>query len=411
MRPDREQFAAKLDFEIKSVKWVFSLIWPRDAAAVQRQPAGVPQPIGPGADGSTACPGRPVCRYRHVDDIDVKLEGSRKLGVGLLTTPAIDEVFGERGPVTTHRAIGLALAGMLALAGCATTSAAPPPTPTPMPASTPTPTAAIADPLVEAMNGRARAADDPVALANQITAVERAVRDPNTPVDVVVASAQLQQVAYRRLGARPEWDAEVMALLPPELTEVVSLNVQSRRELRSINRTLGDTLPAWRIVAPEPADRLLGFYREAEAAFGVGWEYLAAINLVETVLGRIHGTSVAGAQGPMQFMPATWAAWGAGGDVNSTRDSIMAAGRYLAANGFTDAGGSDGALYQYNHHHGYVRGVAALARVMELDPQAFYGYYHWQVYYLTVAGDVLLPIGYEATERIPVADYLSANPP
>ena len=44
--------------------------------------------------------------------------------------------------------------------------------------------------------------------------------------------------------------------------------------------------------------------------FGIDWTYLASIHLVETRMGRIRGTSVAGAQGPMQFIPATWASYG-----------------------------------------------------------------------------------------------------
>jgi membrane-bound lytic murein transglycosylase B len=318
--------------------------------------------------------------------------------------------------------IGIALAGLL-LVGCGSAgdgsagldrpSTTDEPTVTaPVTTTTlpPTTTTTIAEPLAEAMGGRPRAADEPVALAAQLTAAERAVRDPATAADVLVAAAQLQQVAYRQLGTHPEWDAEVMARVPPELAEAVTLNVQSRREFRSMHRRLSDTVPAWRIVSPDPAEDLLALYQEAEATFGVGWEYLAAINLVETGMGRIRGTSVAGAQGPMQFMPATWAAYGAGGDINSTRDAIMAAGRYLAANGFANPGGIEGALFAYNRHPAYVRGVAAVARVMELDPRAFYGYYHWQVFYLTSLGDVLLPVGYEATEPIAAADYLATHP-
>ncbi len=45
-------------------------------------------------------------------------------------------------------------------------------------------------------------------------------------------------------------------------------------------------------------------------------------------MGRIRGLSVAGARGPMQFIPETWARWGRG-DIDSPRDSILAAGRYL----------------------------------------------------------------------------------
>ena len=69
---------------------------------------------------------------------------------------------------------------------------------------------------------------------------------------------------------------------------------------------------------------------------GVGWNYLAAINLIETRLGSVVGPSTAGAQGPMQFLPSTFAAYGDGGDIHSPRDSIIAAGRYLAANNFAN---------------------------------------------------------------------------
>jgi membrane-bound lytic murein transglycosylase B len=294
----------------------------------------------------------------------------------------------------------------------ATTTTGEPTETVPVPTTTlpPTTTTTLPAPLVEAMRGPARAAGDPAALAAQIVAAERAIRDPGSASDVVVAAAHLQQVAYRQLGIHPDWDAAVMARVPPELVEPVTLNVQSRREFRSMINRLRDTLPAWLIVAPPPSDELLGMYRAAEAATGVGWEYLAAINLVETGMGRIRGTSSAGAQGPMQFMPGTWTQYGGGGDINSPGDAILAAGRLLAANGFTTPGGVDGALFSYNRHPAYVRGVAALARVMELDPLAYEGYYHWQIYYVTTMGDVLLPVGYQSTEPIPVADYLAANP-
>jgi hypothetical protein len=110
----------------------------------------------------------------------------------------------------------------------------------------------------------------------------------------------------------------------------------------------------------------------------------------------------------MQFMPSTFAGFGGGGDIRSPRDSIMAAGRYLAANGF--AADSDHAIYRYNNADQYVRAVNDYAAVLAADPAAFAAYYRWDVYYYTTAGDVLLPIGYVATSPIRVDDYLAAHP-
>ncbi len=195
----------------------------------------------------------------------------------------------------------------------------------------------------------------------------------------------------------------MLAALPAELHGAAQGNAAARREFRGMHTKLSSNLPAWRIVEPTPADELLALYQEAEAAFGIPWRYLAAINLVETGTGRIRGTSSAGAQGPMQFMPATWAAYGAGGDINDPRDAIMGAARYLAANnGAVDI---DNALFRYNHSNRYVRGVKLYADLIAEHPRGFLGYYHWGVWYLTDQGDEYLPVGYEEAAPVPVADY------
>lgn len=248
---------------------------------------------------------------------------------------------------------------------------------------------------------------DPVQLADGLISDELALRDPSTPEPGLVAAARRQQVAYRAIGRHPEWDSTIRPRIPPALLQTYDLNVDARRQLAAMAPPRSDTLPPWRIIAPPPAEELLGLYREAEAATGVAWNYLAAINLIETRLGSIAGVSTAGAQGPMQFMPQTWAAYGKG-DVNAPRDAIMAAGRYLAANGF--ATNRDRAVYAYNHANEYVRAVNDYATVIGSDPAAFGGYYRWDVYYNTTAGDVLLPIGYAENTRIPVADYLATHP-
>jgi membrane-bound lytic murein transglycosylase B len=250
-------------------------------------------------------------------------------------------------------------------------------------------------------------ASDPAQLADDLVADEHALRDPSTAEEALVAAARREQAAYRAIGRHPEWDAITRPRIPPSLLDVYDRNVDARRQLSAIT-PVRNTLPAWRIEPPAPAYELMRYYHAAEAETGVGWNYLAAINLVETRFGSIVGASTAGAQGPMQFLPATFASYGQGGDINSPRDSIMAAGRYLAANGF--ANDRDHAIYRYNHANEYVRAVNQYAALLAADPAAFTGYYRWDVYCGTTAGDVLLPIGYAATSPIPAADYVASHP-
>ena len=252
-----------------------------------------------------------------------------------------------------------------------------------------------------------RLASDPAQLADDLVADERALRDPSTGEAALMAAAHREQVAYRAIGRHPEWDATTRPRIPPSLLGIYDGNVDARRQLTAMTSVRG-TLPAWRVEPPPPADELLSYYHQAESESGVGWNYLAAINLIETRLGSIDGDSTAGAQGPMQFLPATFAGYGQGGDIHSPHDSIMAAGRYLAANGF--ANDRDHAIYRYNHANEYVHAVDQYAALIAADPAAFATYYRWDVYCYTTSGDVLLPIGYAATSAIPVADYVATHP-
>ncbi|OBI41833.1 transglycosylase SLT domain-containing protein [Mycobacterium sp. E796] len=250
-------------------------------------------------------------------------------------------------------------------------------------------------------------ASDPAQVADDLVADEHALRDASTGEAGLVAAAHREQAAYRTIGRHPEWDATIRPRIPASLLDVYDRNVDARRQLTAMT-AVRDTLPAWSIEPPAPAEELLGYYHQAESESGVGWNYLAAINLVETRLGSIHGVSTAGAQGPMQFLPGTFANYGQGGDINSPHDSIMAAGRYLAANGF--AGDRDHAIYRYNHANEYVRAVDQYAALIGSDPATFATYYRWDVYCNTTAGDVLLPIGYAASSPIPAADYVASHP-
>jgi membrane-bound lytic murein transglycosylase B len=295
---------------------------------------------------------------------------------------------------------------MLTLAGCAE-----PKTPTAKTADASTTTQVAAKPPAKAVilpaGAQPRLASDPAQLADDLVADEQALRERSTAEDALATAARRQQAAYRAIGRHPDWDAITRPRIPPSLLDVYDRNVDARRQLTAIT-PLRTTLPAWRVEPPAPADELLSYYHQADSESGVSWNYLAAINLIETRFGSIQGASTAGAQGPMQFLPPTFAAYGQGGDIHSPRDSIMAAGRYLAANGFTND--RDHAIYRYNHASEYVRAVDQYAALIAADPAAFVGYYRWDVYCLTTAGDVLLPIGYAEASPIPVGDYVRDHP-
>jgi len=114
--------------------------------------------------------------------------------------------------------------------------------------------------------------------------------------------------------------------------------------------------------------RIKGYYLAAARRYQVPWTLLAGIGMEETNHGRNTATSTAGAQGLMQFMPETWARYGADGnhdgraDIDNDADSAMGAANYLTASGVTKgAAGVRRALFAYNHADWYVNDVLAYA--------------------------------------------------
>lgn len=161
-------------------------------------------------------------------------------------------------------------------------------------------------------------------------------------------------------------------------------NVIAGRALRSLV-TAVPPKTRFRLQAPESAGQLMRYYRKAQRRFGIDWEILAAINYVETKFGRVRSASSAGAQGPMQFIPATWDAYGMGGDVHDPHDAIMGAANYLRASGAP--GDYRGALFAYNHADAYVTAILRYARQMMRLSRNYFAYYNWQVFVITTAGE------------------------
>ena len=232
-------------------------------------------------------------------------------------------------------------------------------------------------------------------LADQIRTAEAAIGHPTTPPEELERQAHVQQVAYRTLANDQGRRDAVLRLLEGDLRFIAETNVSANMKLRSMIKQPRTSLPPWRIVPPAPAEELLGYYKQAEADYAVPWYYLASIHLVETRMGRIRGNSEANAQGPMQFLPSTWEQYGNGGDIQSNKDSIAAAARYLKRNGAP--GDMRNALFNYNRDTRYVDAVLAFGDRMKADERAYHGYHGWQVYYVTTVGDVWLPEGYVAS--------------
>jgi membrane-bound lytic murein transglycosylase B len=248
---------------------------------------------------------------------------------------------------------------------------------------------------------RAAALDSPAALAAVFTQAERGLRAVGDQNAATFGIAQQQ--AYETLVAHPEWRAATLAAIPADVAAAVNSNLDAGVSLNALTSTgpAATTLPAWTIQAPQPEAALLADYHAAEAASGVPWGYLAGIHLIESRLGRIMGPSSAGAQGPMQFEPSTWATYGHGTNIDDDHDAILAAGRLLAAHG---APGDMGrALLAYNNDSRYVRAVTDYATVVLAVPAAYDGYYQWQVEFQTGSGTFVLPVGYPTQPAVRIA--------
>ena len=252
---------------------------------------------------------------------------------------------------------------------------------------------------------------DPAATARLLVAVEADLRNPATPAEQLPRLGHQQQVIYRVLSRDPERAAAVQAQLPQQWRGVAHHHLEARRQFLAMHghHRRPTSLPAWRIIPPAPAEELLAHYRKAAAATGIDWEVLAAINLVESGMGRIDGVSVANAQGPMQFLPTTWAQAGVGaGNIRDPHDAIQAAARYLVRRG----GLQDirKGLWGYNNSDRYGRAVLHYAALLKDDPRAYTGLYHWEIHFHAEAGDLWLPVGYSQNQPLAVATWLQRMP-
>jgi soluble lytic murein transglycosylase-like protein len=205
------------------------------------------------------------------------------------------------------------------------------------------------------------------------------------PEDVTLYALYQQRILIL-LSEKRRLSEAVLERLPPGEARPFRSEVLARRELGRLSRPR--PLKAFRTGPAEPAQRLLGYYRTAQRRYGVAWNVLAAVNYVESAFNKLRNASAAGAQGPMQFIPSTWRAYGLGGNVHDPHDAILGAANYLHANGAPPS--YRRALFRYNPSQLYVDAVLRYARRIRSDPRAYYVLYSRQVFVRTPRGLVRL---------------------
>jgi hypothetical protein len=158
-------------------------------------------------------------------------------------------------------------------------------------------------------------------------------------------------------------DLQRKAQLAAQRAALAKLNRQLELSLASINAGASGI----GVTAFAPADILALYQRAAKTCPGLPWGVLAGIGQVETNHGQNKNVSSAGAMGPMQFMPATFAVYGVDGDGDGVKDildqtdAVFSAAHYLCSNGAGDPSRLYDAIYAYNHLDSYVQEVLSLA--------------------------------------------------
>ena len=205
--------------------------------------------------------------------------------------------------------------------------------------------------------------------------------------DMAVAAADFdyrsaihqEELRVYELASYASVQSQVIPLLPRSVSRPVSDAIAGLHSLYALAGFDQYYLVHAHFVFPyanaATVDALRGYYAEAQRKYGVDASYLASINFIESSFGRNNGPSSAGALGPMQFLPGTWANWGQGGNINDPHDAIMAAARYLVHYGAP--ADMRTAIFHYNLDYDYVDAVEFFARAIRDDPAWLDRLYYW----------------------------------
>ncbi len=209
------------------------------------------------------------------------------------------------------------------------------------------------------------------------TSRKRALASIGTAGDALSAAARLQVLVDEQGRLLASANAAVGRLTASEAAAAARRAAEAAAALRSTElAAVRIAATATRRIAPMAGTRgYLALYRSAALTCpGLSWAVLAAVGQVESGHGRNTGTSSAGALGPMQFMPATFAAYAVDGDhdgrtdISSPADAIFTAAHFLCVHGAgSGPAGVAAALLFYNHAGWYVDLVVALAARYEVN--------------------------------------------
>ncbi len=206
----------------------------------------------------------------------------------------------------------------------------------------------------------ARQADRLALLAGNSVVTADTVAAKAARVDALLARAE-RRLAQLSAKARQLQAAQIAA----------QALADSRRAAATERQRAGRSVRA----QSAPADYFALYQSAAMTCPGMEWTLLAAVGQVESGHGRNMGPSSAGAIGPMQFMPATFAAYGVDGNRDGRKDAwdpadaIYSAANYLCANGGGRSDGQQSALLAYNRAQWYVDLVLGVQRQIILNPQ------------------------------------------
>ncbi len=234
-------------------------------------------------------------------------------------------------------------------------------------------------------------ASSPADLARRIGAFQRVVQTDEDRAGVTGTRLDAASALALRLAARSDRRTATVGDVAERLRVLNDLLDEAQRTLDALDKEAGQLEEAeaaaaavaaarqaadsarWSTVATAKARGIpvdfLGFYRAAAATCSnLPWPVLAAIGQVESGHGSNPHDSPAGAQGPMQFLPSTFAAYAVDGDqdgvadIRNPADAIFSAAKYLCANGAgVSAGALRRAIYRYNHAQWYVALVLRVA--------------------------------------------------